>query len=118
MNDKLNYIDDVLHDGTDTKAMHYLTDIEEYISKLQQENLQLKKDLKMQKDGNKLLYTEIMHNANSQQIILEQQLKQRDDVIDEAIKYIKDKNKIDIYLDGVPCNDLLEILQKYKGDKN
>ena len=46
---------------------------------------------------------------------LKEQLKQRDEVIDEAIKYIK-------YHDEM-CEaqqeelDILDILQKYKGDK-
>lgn len=47
---------------------------------------------------------------------LKEQLKQRDEVIDEAIRYIKrhDEN----YEAQQEELDILEILQKYKGDNN
>lgn len=88
---------DKVYEGEDWKP---LTD---YILKLQQENKQLK-----------------------------EQLKQRDEVIDEAIKYINDKARkfkhqetrnivnieYNLTLNNHEFIELEEILQKYKGDNN
>ena len=42
---------------------------------------------------------------------LQQENKQLKEVIDKAIEYIENVKKIDDYLDGCPCYELLNILK-------
>lgn len=75
------------------------------------------------------LYINQLNQENQQ---LKEQLKQRDEVIDEAIEftnhyryylkikdndYLKDREHYG-YLDGWQVDELLEILNKYKGNDN
>lgn len=46
---------------------------------------------------------------------LENTLKQKDNAIDECFEYIENIKRVDNYLDGVPCDELLEKLQQAKG---
>lgn len=96
------------------------------IYKLQQENQQLKEQLKK---GWKPTPDDLLDMLNQE---LLEQLKQRDEVIDETIKYIKTKiNNSFNYDYGFDTSNpsdrlftetvielqcILEILQKYKGD--
>ena len=93
---------------------YYEENLERQIKVLQKENRQLKEQLKLYETYLNRFFK--INNKNYDGGVVLDQLKQRDEVIDEAIKYIVLKNKIDDYLDGVPCNDLLEILQRYRGD--
>lgn len=47
-------------------------------------------------------------------IQLQQENKKQKEVIDKAIEYIENVKKIDDYLDGCPCYELLDILKGVK----
>lgn len=93
-----------------------------YVEQLQQENQQLKEQLKK---GWKPTPDDLVDMLNQE---LLNQLKQRDEVIDDAINTIKDTcieqipdMPIGCYRETASADDLLElleILQRYKGDNN
>lgn len=113
-------------------TIEQVQEINDYIDNLEQENKQLKNKLAMQQDSNKLLCKAItcddcnctVCEAHKQQIRLEQQLKQRDEVIDKS--YIRLQRLLDYYdhykvLPPSLLDELIELhkdLDKYKGDSN
>lgn len=109
--------------------------VDTYINQLQQENQQLKEQLENTNNSHIFIDTDIEERYGNELYIdyLKQQLKQRDEVIDEAIKYInyhrdyQDVHKqigINEFEDTTEdilfekdIDELLKILQRYKGDK-
>lgn len=102
-----------------------------YINQLQQENQQLKCQLQQYEDPTDLTLMFMYCDEKAKYKIkeLQQQLKLRDEVIDEAIKYIdnlRDESAErqefynclpdDLYIPDI--DELLDILTKYKGDNN
>lgn len=84
-------------------------------SKVLKENRQLKEQLD-QATKSTINSHRYASNTEDRLIELEEQLKQRDEVIDEAIKKTKvvKEHKFDL----IGRQEILETLQKYKGDNN
>lgn len=118
-----------------TTTIHGYT--EEYVKKLQQENKQLKEQLDISETNYEIIYgyftqiselleEEICEGMLDKIIKFKNQLKQRKEVIDEAIKYVLEHtidmsvegDKSDLMFEKANGYELLEILQKYKGDNN
>lgn len=87
----------------------------EAIELLKKENQQLKSQLEHYKDLYDL-FSKRAEDRYDKIIELESKLQQRDEVIEEAIKRT---NKIkNLGFDTIAKREILEILQKYKGDSN
>lgn len=99
----------------------------QWINATRKENKQLKEELKFEKQCKNRFFK--INNKSYDGIIVLEQLKQRDEVIDEAIRYFdaykqevvigrtRDEKLIkDYWLPSQCSKRLLEILQKYKGD--
>ena len=50
-------------------------------------------------------------NARADILLLQKENQKYKEVIDKAIEYIENVKKIDDYLDGCPCYELLNILK-------
>ena len=83
----------------------YYDGLKQVIEELQQEN----KQLKQQFDKYKKKITPL--KMLQQLEVLQQENQKYKEVIDKAIEYIENVKKIDDYLDGCPCYELLNILK-------
>lgn len=99
------------------------TSFAQYMYFLEQENQQLKEQLEFERQCQNRFFK--VNNKTYDGKIVLAQLKQRDKVIDKAINHINSiygwrKAHMDTSAINVPlmtlCEELLEILQRYKGD--
>lgn len=100
-----------------TKLENAIDDLNNYTNKLQQENQQLKEQVDYLKSGEYLNQVkwerDMLENVNQQ---LGEELKQRDEVIEECIESIQN---FMTHIDDGFCADMMtfiDILNKYKGD--
>ncbi len=110
-----NMLEDIVNNGEISKEDKEFIDMTHRNTELLEENQQLKEELKIKSDGFDSAIEDLCDTS--------EQLRQRDEVIEEALEIIEyrlkeNNNHMNARMEMFHYNNLKEILTKYKGDNN